>query len=96
METCAGTTELTGFLPLIIDEILDRKGQRLPMKRWIIAGVLALALVGCSRYEPLEDGSNAAVGISRPETGQTVKVEEEAASSKKRLFPFPPILQEEL
>ena len=56
------------------------------MKRWIIAGVLALALVGCSRYEPLEDGSNAAVGISRPETGQTVKVEEEAASSEEEVI----------
>jgi len=56
------------------------------MKRWITAGVLALALVGCSRYEPLEDGSNAAVGISRPETGQAAKVEDKAVSSEEEVI----------
>lgn len=50
------------------------------MKRWITAGVLALALVGCSRYEPLEDISNAADGLYETEAGETAAMDDEAAS----------------
>lgn len=53
------------------------------MKRWITVGVLALALVGCSRYEPVEDISNAAEGFSMTEAGQTTGIDSEEASPEE-------------
>lgn len=50
------------------------------MKRWITAGVLALALVGCSRYEPVEDISKEAEGLSQTEAAETAETEEDSAA----------------
>lgn len=53
------------------------------MKRWITAGVLALALVGCSRYEPVEDISGGGEGISQTQAGQTAEKDKGEAESRE-------------
>ena len=40
------------------------------MKRWIAAGIIALILTGCTRYEPSEEMTVAKESQTEPETGQ--------------------------
>ena len=40
------------------------------MKRWIAAGILILALTGCSRYEPAKEITRSQKEAARPEEAE--------------------------
>ena len=46
------------------------------MKRWIAAGIIALILTGCTRYEPSEEMTMAEESRTEPETGQAQEAAE--------------------
>ena len=48
------------------------------MKRWIAAGIIALILTGCTRYEPSEEMTVAKESQTEPETGQAQEAAEPA------------------
>lgn len=57
------------------------------MKRWIAAaGVIALALAGCSRYEPVEDRGGKEREVSRSEARQQAESEAEESSAQEEVI----------
>ena len=65
------------------------------MKRWIAAGILILALTGCSRYEPAKEMTRSQEEAARPEeaeaqSGQETQEAEAADSEVITISSYPP------
>ena len=65
------------------------------MKRWIAAGILILALTGCSRYEPAKEITRSQKEAARPEeaeaqSGQETQEAEAVDSEVITISSYPP------
>lgn len=60
------------------------------MKRWIAAGIIALALTGCTRYEPSEEMTRAEESAAEPESSEEAREAAEAGEDVISISMYPP------